>query len=482
MTIDRWFGTDGIRGEFGSPTINPVSAVHVAYVAGKVLLDHYFDISCSLRVNDLIAGKTVHQASLPDNKQPQVSSRAIVIGRDTRASGPALEHALASGFAAMGLDVFLVGVVPTPLVAQLTRELSAIAGVMVSASHNSYKDNGIKFFDPYGFKIADDIEDKITNLMQQQPTFKFDLARGRVFSLPAHIDSHYRELCTKIFSTPNPLSNMNILVDCANGAFYKLAPEVLVSLGAKVTVVANNPDGENINHECGAVFPQTLRTMMLSHQECQLGFAIDGDGDRVLMADNQGNLYDGDSLLYILATNPRPSQVINGVVGTEMTNLGLEQALGELEIPFVRAAVGDRYVMAALRQRGWQCGGENSGHLLDLGISTTGDALLSALNVLRVVISSGKSLAELTASLKHCQQILVNLPYRNAISLEDDLIQDAVATANVKLGDKGRVLLRFSGTELLVRVMVEGYDEQLNKEALNEVVNAVGKLIAANDN
>lgn len=485
MTNRKWFGTDGLRGEFGTGWLQPHKVVQLAQAAAVVLLKLFPEIHTEICLDAIVRGTSVVEASLlkQDLSHPEAIDelpmvrRAIVIGRDTRQSGPVLEYALAAGFAAMGLEVYLVGVVPTPLLAQLTRELSAVAGVMISASHNPHPDNGLKLFDAYGFKLSDKAELAIEQqLLHPMGSLQPQPACAIIQQLPSHIDLHYRQQAHSLFIEKLPLQGLTIVVDGANGASYALLPSILRELGAEVLSFADAPDGVNINQDCGSTQPDNLRMLMLT-RDADVGIAVDGDGDRLLMADASGQLYDGDALLYILATCPRYGQSVSGVVGTEMSNYGLEQALAEAGIPFQRAAVGDRYVLAELSQRGWQLGGENSGHIIDLGIMTTGDATLAALSILRAMINSGKTLEELTAKLQLCRQQLTNIPCQHAIDLDHPLIIQAGVEATTLLGSHGRYLLRFSGTQPLLRLMVEADQDALLQQAHDVLFAAIEQVM-----
>lgn len=427
----KYFGTDGIRGRVGESTITPDFVMRLGYAAGKVL--------------------TSVSSNLAKGAHP-----AVLIGKDTRISGYMLEAALEAGLSAAGVDVLLTGPMPTPAVAYLTRALRAQAGIVISASHNPYYDNGIKFFSSEGAKLADDIEhaieaelDKPMQVMESAKLGKarrIDDAAGR-----------YIEFCKSTFPSNMDLRGLKIVLDCAHGATYHVAPDVFHELGAEIIAIGNKPDGLNINEQVGSTHPQALQKAVLEHQ-ADLGIAFDGDGDRVMMVDSQGNLLDGDQLLYIIAMGLYgKGKLQGGVAGTLMTNLALEHALKKHQIPFARAKVGDRYVLELLNEKHWKLGGENSGHILTLDKHTSGDAIIAALQVLQSLKLSGKSLVELSAGLVLYPQVLINVITAKKIDLAHHVdIQKAVKTAEAELAGSGRVLLRASGTEPKIRVMVEG--------------------------
>jgi phosphoglucosamine mutase len=427
----KYFGTDGVRGRVGESPITPEFVMKLGHAAGKVLV------------------------ARSDN--PQDSGRpSVLIGKDTRISGYMLESALQAGLCAAGVDVILVGPMPTPGVAYLTRALRLSAGVMISASHNPYDDNGIKFFSSSGAKLPDEIELEIEAELEKPLQTKPSASLGKVRRIN-DADGRYIEFCKSTFPNDRDLRGMRIVVDCANGATYHLAPHVFHELGAEVISIANQPNGMNINDKCGATHPQTLLAAVRQHR-ADIGIALDGDGDRLVMADSNGILYDGDQLLYVVAKHRFESgRFKGGVAGTLMTNLGLELALKRLGIPFGRAKVGDRYVLEMMLERGWQWGGENSGHIVCLDKHTTGDGIISALQVLIALRTHNTSLKEYTTELTLLPQVLVNVRIKNGFDFKSSVaIQDAVKQAEAELGEDGRVLLRPSGTEPLIRVMVEG--------------------------
>jgi phosphoglucosamine mutase len=426
----KYFGTDGIRGKVGEAPITPDFVMRLGYAAGRVLA---------------AAG--------------QSERASVLIGKDTRISGYMLESALEAGLSAAGVDVLLLGPMPTPGVAYLTRALRAQAGVVISASHNPFEDNGIKFFSASGNKLSDEtelaIEAELDQPMRTMPSASLGKAR-RINDAAGR----YIEFCKSAFPNELDLRGMKIVVDCANGATYHVAPPVFHELGAEVVAVGNQPDGLNINHDCGSTRPEALLAAVREHG-ADLGIALDGDGDRVMMADHSGRLFDGDQLVYAIAKFRHKQGVLKGgVVGTLMTNLAMEHALGDLGIPFARAKVGDRYVLEQMQERGWQLGGENSGHILCLDRHTTGDGIISALQVLQALKLSGNSLSGFTEELVLYPQILINIRVEKGFDFKSSIqIKDVLAQAEQALDGEGRVLLRPSGTEPLLRVMVEGKDE-----------------------
>ena len=449
MSQRRYFGTDGIRGRVGQDPITPERVLKLGWAAGRVLGR---------------GGK-------------------VLIGKDTRISGYLLESALESGLSAAGVDVRLLGPMPTPGIAYLTRTARARAGIVISASHNPYEDNGIKFFSSRGTKLPDETELEIERMMDEPLT---TVSSGELGNAKRYPDAagRYVEFCKSTFPNRLDLEKLRIVVDCANGAAYQVAPHVFSELGGDVIAIANEPDGFNINKDCGSTHPEKLQAMV-SKYRADVGIALDGDGDRVLMVDGNGDVVDGDQLLYVMAMARKlEGRLHGGLVGTLMTNLGLEQACKQADIPFRRAAVGDRYVMAMLKQEGWELGGESSGHIVCLDKSTTGDGIVSALEVLAVMVGSGKSLAELRAGMQVLPQTTVNvripneLHSRKAFSVDVPRIREAVQAAENELADRGRVLLRASGTEPVIRVMVEGNDS-LAVERLSRDLAQVVKEAAA---
>jgi len=427
----KYFGTDGIRGLVGEAPITPDFVVRLGYAAGEVL---------------------VRRAEISPGLRP-----AVLIGKDTRISGYMLEASLEAGFAAAGVDVMLSGPMPTPAVAYLTRALRLQAGVVISASHNPYPDNGIKFFSGDGNKLADAVEIEIEAQLAQPMGCRPSARLGRARRID-DAAGRYIEFCKSTFPNKLDLRGLKIVVDCANGAAYHIAPHVFHELGADVTAVGVNPDGFNINDLVGATSPQSLQMAVKQHK-ADLGVAVDGDGDRLLMVDAEGKTYDGDQLLYVIARMCAAQGPLPGVAGTLMSNLALERALERSGIAFARAKVGDRYVLELMQERGWTLGGENSGHIICLDKHTTGDALVSALQVLTAMRSGDTTLAELCSGLTLYPQKLVNVKVGKGFRWDaDSRVCKAKEAAERELGKAGRVLLRPSGTEPVLRVMVEGED------------------------
>jgi phosphoglucosamine mutase len=426
----KYFGTDGIRGRVGDDPITPDFVMRLGHAAGKVLGTGA----------DLQAGEHA----------------AVLIGKDTRISGYMLESALQAGLSAAGVDIYLAGPMPTPAVAYLTRALRLRAGIVISASHNAYEDNGIKFFSALGNKLPDDVEHAIEAQLDQPLTVMPSAQLGKARRLN-DAAGRYIEFCKSTFPTNLDLRGLKLVVDCAHGATYHIATHVFHELGAEVIAIGAQPDGININHEVGATHPQTLAEAVRTHH-AHLGVAFDGDGDRVAMADQDGRIYDGDQLLFVIAQFRRKNKLLKGgIVGTLMTNLGMEQALGSLGIPFDRAAVGDRYVLEKLVDKDWELGGENSGHIICLDKHTTGDGIVSALQVMHALKAEGKGLKQLCATMKLYPQVLVNVKTAKSFDFaHDEQVGAALKETRSRLGDKGRVLLRASGTEPVIRVMVEG--------------------------
>lgn len=444
----RYFGTDGIRGRVGEAPITPDFVMRLGYAAGRVL--------------------TGLESNLAKGAHP-----AVLIGKDTRISGYMLEGALEAGLSAAGVNVLMTGPMPTPAIAYLTRALRAQAGIVISASHNPFYDNGIKFFSSLGTKLPDSIEHAIEDALDQPMQVMDSASLGKV-SRVKDAAGRYIEFCKSTFSNTLDLRGLKIVLDCAHGATYHVAPPVFHELGAEIIVIGNTPDGMNINHEVGSTHPQALQKAVLAHQ-ADLGIAFDGDGDRVMMVDSLGNLLDGDQLLYIIAAARKASRALQGgVVGTLMTNLAFEHKLGALNVPFARAKVGDRYVLELLNQHGWQLGGENSGHILTLDKHSSGDGIISALQVLQAVVQSNKTLAQLGADLVLYPQVLINVKTTQKIDLNNHAaIQAAVKAAETTLANSGRVLLRASGTEPKIRVMVEGENATLVQQLAEDIAAVV---------
>lgn len=442
----KYFGTDGIRGRVGQSPITPEFVMRLGYAAGSTL----------------VAGD-----GLPANEHP-----AVLIGKDTRISGYMLEAALEAGFSAAGVDVMLCGPMPTPAVAYLTRALRLQAGVVISASHNPYDDNGIKFFSAQGTKLPDAVELDIESRLEQ-PMGCMESARLGKARRVDDAAGRYIEFCKSTFPNDRDLRGLKIVVDSAHGAAYHVAPNVFHELGAEIVGVGDTPNGLNINQNVGATAPEALRRAVMESR-ADLGIALDGDGDRLMMVDADGAIYDGDQLLYIIARHRLQSKPIPGVAGTLMSNLGFEHALERLGIACGRAKVGDRYVLAMMQEQGWALGGENSGHIICLDRHTTGDGIIAALQVLAALRASNETLAEACADLTLYPQKLINLRMPAGFDWASDAeIHAAVEAAEAKLDDSGRVLLRPSGTEPLLRVMVEGRDDALvmaQAEAIAAVV------------
>ena len=431
----RYFGTDGIRGRVGQGAITAEFTQRLGWAAGRVLSEYHG------------------------------TRAAVVIGKDTRISGYMFESALESGLSAAGVDVMLLGPMPTPAIAHMTRSLGAAAGIVISASHNSFEDNGIKFFSGAGQKLPDELQQRIEARLD-------DCLHNGIAHVAPHelgkarrIDDatgRYVEYCKGTVTYGTRLDALEIVVDCANGATYRIAPEVFRELGAEVIALNDKPDGLNINLDCGSTHPEGLRKAVVAHG-ADLGVAFDGDGDRVLMVDHEGRLIDGDQILFILASaRSERGDLKGGVVGTVMSNFGLEEAFGRLDIEFLRARVGDRYVHEQLLSRDWVLGGEASGHILCLDRATTGCGIVSALQVLEVLVASGRPLASLAADMFKYPQIMINVPIDGAASADLEQqpeIAEAIADVERRLDGQGRVVLRSSGTEPVVRVMVEGRDQ-----------------------
>ncbi len=438
----KYFGTDGVRGRVGGPVINAEFALKLAYAAGRVL---------------------AHQ-SLDGVERP-----VVLIGKDTRVSGYMLEAAMQAGFAAAGVDVLLAGPIPTPAIAYLTRTLRLNAGVVISASHNPYYDNGIKFFSENGLKLPDEIESEIEALIDQKIQYEESESIGRARRL-SDAAGRYIEFCKGSFPNDLNLRGLKIVVDAAHGAAYQIAPHVFKELGATVVAIGCSPDGFNINRNVGALHPEQL-VAAVNSQRADYGIALDGDADRLQMVDSKGNIYNGDELLYAIILERMQRSDVKGVVGTLMTNFGLERRLKELGIPLERAKVGDRYVLEALHRNGWSYGGESSGHLLCLDSHTTGDGIIAALQVLTAVVRSGKALEELISDLKMYPQVMINAPLQPGLDWQNHAELNRVrAEVEADLGDRGRVLIRASGTEPILRLMVEAETQELAKQGVERLV------------
>jgi phosphoglucosamine mutase len=416
------------------------------------------------------AGQVLSRA---DIAPPHRNRPAVLIGKDTRISGYMLESALESGLSAAGVDTFLVGPMPTPAVAFLTRALRLSAGVMISASHNPFEDNGIKFFSGDGMKLPDAVESEIEGLLEAPLALPASSAQLGKAERVHDSEGRYLEFCKGTFPKHLSLRGRKLVVDCAHGANYRVGLRVFQELGAEVIAVGSQPNGININEGCGATAPQAMARAVREHK-ADFGIAFDGDGDRLAMADADGRLYDGDQLLYaIVRDRHQGKRLRGGVVGTLMTNFALERRLAEMGVPFARAKVGDRYVLESLVERGWECGGENSGHLLCLDRHSTGDGIISALQVLAALVASNSSLADYTRDLVLLPQVLVNVKLAGAPDLQSAPVREAIAKAEKDLAGRGRVLLRPSGTEPVVRVMVEGEDRKRVQELAESIAAAV---------
>lgn len=442
----KYFGTDGIRGHVGQFPITPDFILKLGWAAGMAF-----------------------------RKQGKCR---ILIGKDTRISGYMFESALEAGLVAAGADVMLLGPMPTPAVAYLTRTFQADAGIVISASHNPHHDNGFKFFSGKGSKLPDEVELMIEELLDQPMTVVDSSQLGKVSRIN-DAAGRYIEFCKSSVPSSTSFAGLKLVVDCAHGAAYKVAPSVFRELGAQVSVLSAQPNGLNINDNCGSTHIDALQEEVLA-QHADIGIAFDGDADRVLMVDHTGALVDGDELLYIIARDLQArGKLQGGVVGTLMSNLGLELGLAELGIPFVRAKVGDRYVMAELGERDWQLGGENSGHLICYQHTTTGDAIIAALQVLMALKRSEQTLAEARQTLRKCPQVLVNVRFSGGVDpLEHPAVKDACERVTQCMAGRGRVLLRKSGTEPLVRVMVEGDDEVQVRNYAEELAKVVSEVCA----
>ena len=444
---NKYFGTDGIRGRVGDAPVTADFMLRLGRAAGKVLADG--------------------------------DSRSVVIGKDTRISGYMFESALEAGLAAAGANVALLGPMPTPAIAYLTRTLHACAGIVISASHNPFYDNGIKFFSAEGEKLPDDVEQAIEAELQKPFSTIASEKMGKAVRVE-DAAGRYIEFCKGTIPFEITLRGLKIVVDCANGATYRVAPAVFEELGAEVITIGVNPDGLNINEKCGSTYPKLVRQAVLENA-ADVGIALDGDGDRVVMVDARGEIVNGDELLYILATDRQDKGLLQGgVIGTVMSNFGLELALKKRDIPFMRAPVGDRHVHKALVSNGWTLGGEASGHLLCLDRTSTGDGIVSALQVLEVMVSKGKGLAELASDVQKLPQVMINVPVSGQVSNLDssDAIKAAMKSVQEQLGNSGRVILRPSGTEPLIRVTLEGTDDiQVNRLA-EELANVVRTELA----
>jgi phosphoglucosamine mutase len=443
----KLFGTDGIRGKANAEPVTAMTALKLAMAAGA----------------EFTRGSHRHR---------------VVIGKDTRLSGYMLEPALTAGFVAMGMDVILLGPMPTPAIAMLTRSLRADLGVMISASHNPYEDNGIKLFGPDGYKLSDEVEARIEarmaayeNLQMAAPAelgraLRLEDARGR-----------YTEAVKRSFPKSLKLDGLKIVVDCAHGAAYRVAPLVLWELGAEVVAIGDAPDGFNINRDCGATAPAALQQRVIA-EKADLGLALDGDADRLILVDEMGQIVDGDQIMALIARSWAEQERLKGgaVVATVMSNLGLERFLGGLKLKLLRTPVGDRYVVERMRAEGCNVGGEQSGHIILSDYGTTGDGLIAALQLLAVIVRAGKPVSETTRLFKPLPQLLKNLKFNGGQPLERDEVKAAIKGGEAALGDRGRVLIRKSGTEPVIRIMAEGEDEALVGRVVEEIAQAIQRV------
>ncbi|ARP95286.1 phosphoglucosamine mutase [Bordetella genomosp. 13] len=446
MSQRKYFGTDGVRGEVGGPVINPGFALHLGYAAGKVL---------------------ARKQAIRGGGRPQV-----VIGKDTRISGYMLESALEAGLSAAGIDVLLAGPIPTPAVAYLTRALRLVAGIVISASHNPYQDNGIKFFSAQGMKLPDEVEAEIEAELEQPLGCVRSEELGRARRMQ-DAQGRYIEFCKSTFPSDLDLNGMRLVVDAAHGAAYHTAPHVFRELGAEVHTIGVSPDGFNINDGVGALHPDML-VREVRARNAHLGIALDGDADRLQMVDGDGRIFDGDELLYAIVRERLQRGPVAGVVGTLMTNYGLERQLQKMEVPFERANVGDRYVLEQLLERGWLFGGESSGHLLCLDCHTTGDGIVAALQVLTALRRGGQPLAQWVGDLRLYPQKMINVPLAPGLDWKTHAgLGGARQAVEAELAGRGRVLIRASGTEPKLRLMVEAEDEQLAASCAQRLADAL---------
>ena len=445
----KYFGTDGIRGTVGTSPITPDFMLKLGWAAGRVFA------------------------------RKGGARNTIIIGKDTRISGYMFEAALEAGVTAAGVDINLTGPMPTPAVAYLTQTLRAQAGIVISASHNSFEDNGIKFFSGDGTKLPDEIEYAIEEELEKDITTVAPQLLGKARRV-TDAAGRYIEFCKSTIGSSLKLNGLKIALDCAHGSTYHIAPSVFTELGASVVSIGVNPDGLNINAERGSTSPQELAATVKA-EKADLGIAFDGDGDRVIMVDHLGEVVDGDEILYIIARDRRRQSIdFGGVVGTSMSNLGLELALDALDVPFVRTAVGDRYVMKEMLQRGWNLGGESSGHIICLDQTSTGDGIISSLQAMAAIIHSGQSLAALKSKMRKMPQSMINVRVGSAVDLSSNAkVQSAVVDVEKELGKTGRVLLRASGTEPVVRVMVEGEDKAVVTKLAQQLSEVVASEVAA---
>ncbi len=445
----KFFGTDGIRGRTNTAKLTPEVAMKAGMAAGRIFT----------------RGEHRHR---------------VVIGKDTRLSGYMIESALVSGFTAVGMDVFQFGPLPTPAVAMLTRSLRADIGVMITASHNLFEDNGIKFFGPDGQKLSDEVEMEIERLMAAG--LEQGLAPSAKIGRAKRVDdsqARYIEFAKRTFPRNLRLDGMRIVIDCAHGAAYKVAPEVLWELGADIVSLGVSPDGTNINLDCGSTAPQAM-CARVRETRADFGIALDGDADRVVMADEKGQIIDGDQILSLIAKSWSKSGRLkgDGVVGTVMSNAGLDHYLASLDLKLARAAVGDRYVLEVMKKGGFNVGGEQSGHIILSDVSTTGDGLVAALQLLAVLAQEGKPASEASHLYNPLPQVLENVRFKKGSPLDDARVKSSIEDANARLGTTGRILVRKSGTEPLIRVMAEGEDEKLVRAVVRQIASAIEEVAA----
>ena len=442
----KYFGTDGIRGRVGEYPITADFMLKLGWAAGTVLTRH-------------TKGK-----------------KRVLIGKDTRVSGYMFESALEAGLVAAGVDVDMLGPMPTPAIAYLTRTFRAAAGIVISASHNPVEDNGIKFFAADGYKLPDEVELEIEALMDEPLITNSSHHLGKARRL-SDATGRYIEFCKGTLPAGFDLTGLKVVVDCANGATYHAGPRVFKELGAKTIAMGNAPNGFNINEKCGSTHMDGLQQAVVDEQ-ADFGVAFDGDGDRVLFVDGNGEVVDGDELIYIIAQHRRAKGNCRGVAGTQMSNLGLELALKDLGIPFERTKVGDRYVVEALKANSWELGGEASGHVLCSDLNSTGDGIVAALQVVLALVESGSTLAELKTGMSKFPQTMINVRLSTKVDISNNqAINDAVASAETELAGRGRVLLRPSGTEPLIRVMVEGEDQALVNKLVASLASCVQEQV-----
>lgn len=440
----KYFGTDGIRGKVGEFPMTPDFVMKLGWAAGVVLAAD--------------------------------GTKEVLVGKDTRASGYMLESALEAGLSAAGVNIALAGPIPTPAVAYLASTFRADAGVVISASHNPYYDNGIKFFGRSGAKLGSEQQQAIEEKLQYALENGIDCVDSERLGKARRVEDaagRYIEFCKGTFSSELSLEGLTIVVDSANGAAYKVAPSVFEELGAQVINIANTPNGININNDCGATSLDSLSKAVTTNK-ADLGIAVDGDADRIMFVDSQGEVVDGDEILFLMAREAKQAGYKGGIVGTLMSNLGLEIALKELDIPFVRTKVGDRYVVEKLKETGWRIGGETSGHILNLDYAFTGDAIIAALQILTVVVKSEYSLSELKAGMTKLPQTIVNVRHSDLDSVLDlDVVKDEVSRVESTLGEEGRLVLRKSGTEPLIRVMVEAKEKSVSVTLANRLAEVI---------